>query len=87
MISIKVKVNAEELDKQAREEIQSHVESKIKLKLKQLLLDIENARDQLMKAESEYLDYKINIRVEKPITYLKHHGLKLIVDEGDSNED
>ena len=40
-----------------------------------------------MKAESEYLDFKINIRVEKPVTYLKYNGLKLIVDEGDSNED
>ena len=87
MISVRVKVNAEELDKQAREEIQSHVETQIKLRLKQLLLNVEEARDQLMKAESEYLDFKINIRVEKPVTYLKYNGLKLIVDEGDSNED
>ena len=57
MISVKVKVNAEELDKQAREEIQSHVETQIKLRLKQLLLNVEEARDQLMKAESEYLDF------------------------------
>ena len=61
MVMVKVKINLDEADKQARQSIHELVEGKVKGRLMCLLKDIEIAKHNLTTCEKKYHEYKESI--------------------------